>query len=155
MHLQINPPADSFVHPGESQNASSVFNRTPGQASEQQERLNYIAESESFNHEFLLPKSYDMPSVRERPLGPGTKGNSSPVTPDRCKLLPETVLFYIFYSMPFDHAQLNASHELKRRSWFYSDESMRWMKAVEQHQSPNPGSTKAGVGKKGRNTSKN
>ena len=33
------------------------------------ERLNYIAESESFNHEFLLPKSYDMPTIRDKVNG--------------------------------------------------------------------------------------
>ena len=33
------------------------------------EKLNYIEESESFNHEFLLPKSYDMPTVRDKVNG--------------------------------------------------------------------------------------
>ena len=89
--------------------------------------MNFIAESESFNHEFLLPKSYDMSTVREN------KNNklSTPVTNERCKVLPDTVLFYIFYSMPFDRAQLNASLELKSRKWFYSESSMRWMKLAD------------------------
>ena len=99
----------------------------------------------------MLPKTYDMPQVREKP--PGEK-STTPVTAERCKLFPDTVLFYIFYSMPFDRAQLNASQELKRRSWFYAESSMRWMKAVEST-SPQHPPGKAGAGKKGRNTSKN
>ena len=101
----------------------------------EQDHLNYLAESESFNHEFLLPKSYDMPAIREKTLASSTSLQSTtyntPVTADQCKLLPDTILFYIFYSMPFDRAQLNASNELKRRSWHYSEQSMRWMKAAE------------------------
>jgi hypothetical protein len=69
MHLQINPPQD--FAPNDPQN--------------EQDRLNYIAESESFNHEFLLPKSYDMPSMREKPAGPTSQSSGSPVTPERCK----------------------------------------------------------------------
>lgn len=74
--------------------------------------MNYIAESESFNHEFLLPKGYDMPTVREKSSSISNDNKntaSTPVTIERCKVLPDTVLFYIFYSMPFDRAQLNAS----------------------------------------------
>ena len=77
------------------------------------DKLNFIAESESFNHEFLLPKGYDMPTVRDN--AHASRESSTPVTTERCKLLPDTVLFYIFYSMPFDRAQLNASQELKKR----------------------------------------
>lgn len=97
-----------------------------------------------------------MPSLREKPIGTSGQYSGSPVTPERCKLLPDAVLFYIFYSMPFDRAQLNASHELKRRSWFYAESSMRWMKAVEQsvNASPSHHLGKSGAGKKGRNTSK-
>lgn len=98
-----------------------------------------------------------MPSLREKPNGGSTQSSGTPVTPERCKLLPDTVLFYIFYSMPFDRAQLNASRELKRRSWFYAEQTMRWMKAVEQaaNASPSHPQGKSGQGKKGRNTSKN
>jgi hypothetical protein len=71
------------------------------------EKLNFISESESFNHEFLLPKSYDMPTVRDH--NQASREASTPVTTERCKVLPDHVLFYIFYSMPFDRAQLNAS----------------------------------------------
>jgi hypothetical protein len=98
-----------------------------------------------------------MPTIREKSSGQQSGANNSPVTPEQCKVLPDTILFYIFYSMPFDRAQLNASHELKRRSWFYSQQSMRWMKAAEQpaNQSPSHPVGKSGAGKKGRNTSKN
>lgn len=100
-----------------------------GSENQSGDKLNFIAESESFNHEFLLPKGYDMPNVREN--SNTMRESSTPVTTDRCKVLPDTVLFYIFYSMPFDRAQLNASQELKKRQWFYSESSMRWMKAVD------------------------
>lgn len=96
--------------------ASADFSSSvPRQGTDQHcgEKLNFIAESESFNHEFLLPKGYDMPTVREN--NNPNRDASTPVTTERCKVLPDNVLFYIFYSMPFDRAQLNASHELKKR----------------------------------------
>ena len=52
------------------------------------------AESESFYHDFLLPKCYDMPNIRN------DSGQGSPIAKDRCKQFPDSVLFYIFYSMP-------------------------------------------------------
>ncbi|MQM17526.1 hypothetical protein Taro_050500 [Colocasia esculenta] len=41
------------------------------------------------------------------------------------KFKPET-LFYIFYSMPKDEAQLFAAHELCSRGWFYHKEHRLW-----------------------------
>ncbi|ESQ36120.1 hypothetical protein EUTSA_v10007092mg [Eutrema salsugineum] len=41
------------------------------------------------------------------------------------KLLVET-LFYVFYSMPKDEAQLYAANELYNRGWFYHKEHMLW-----------------------------
>ncbi|CAH8385127.1 unnamed protein product [Eruca vesicaria subsp. sativa] len=41
------------------------------------------------------------------------------------KLLPET-LFYVFYSMPKDEAQLYAVNELYNRGWFYHKEHKLW-----------------------------
>jgi len=87
------------------------------------------AESESFYHDFILPTCYDMPNFFNDSSQAGAS-KSSPIGLERCKQFPDSVLFYIFYSMPQDKAQLNVSHELKSRSWFYSTQSMRWMKAA-------------------------
>ncbi|XP_051137447.1 probable NOT transcription complex subunit VIP2 isoform X2 [Andrographis paniculata] len=43
---------------------------------------------------------------------------------------PET-LFYIFYSMPRDEAQLYAAHELHNRGWFYHREHRLWFTRVK------------------------
>lgn len=108
-----------------------------------------------------------MPSIREKVQkssladDKGSK-SSTPLTIERCKVFPDPVLFYIFYSMPFDRAQLNASQELRRRKWFYSEQSMRWMKAApvdSSAQSPKHHAHlphgKQNTSKKGRNASKN
>lgn len=39
-------------------------------------------------------------------------------------------LFYIFYSMPRDEAQLYAAHELSSRGWFYHKEQRIWLTRV-------------------------
>ncbi|KAG2662053.1 hypothetical protein PVAP13_1KG519360 [Panicum virgatum] len=39
-------------------------------------------------------------------------------------------LFYIFYSMPKDEAQLYAAHELYSRGWFYHKESRLWFTKI-------------------------
>ena len=82
-------------------------------------------ESESFSHDFRLPKCYDMPKLRE--IGK----NKCPllVSKDKCKQLPENVLFYIFYNIPHDRGQLNAAKELQSRDWIYLTDKMRWLKA--------------------------
>ena len=60
-------------------------------------------ESESFNHDFRLPKCYDVPKFRE--FSKGSKEESGQlVTSQRCKLFPDKVLFFIFYNMPQDKA---------------------------------------------------
>ncbi|CAH2038629.1 unnamed protein product [Thlaspi arvense] len=45
------------------------------------------------------------------------------------KLLVET-LFYVFYSMPKDEAQLYSANELYNRGWFYHKEHMLWFMRV-------------------------
>ncbi|KAK9101924.1 hypothetical protein Sjap_019178 [Stephania japonica] len=40
-------------------------------------------------------------------------------------------LFYIFYSMPKDEAQLYAANELYKRGWFYHREHQLWFKQLE------------------------
>ena len=69
----------------------------------------------------------------------GGLSNQQLISPDRCKKFPDRVLFYIFYSMPYDKAQFNASIELKKRDWMFCNDSMRWMKAQpsQQNQSVN------------------
>ncbi|KAF6161665.1 hypothetical protein GIB67_041773 [Kingdonia uniflora] len=46
------------------------------------------------------------------------------------KFQPET-LFYIFYSMPQDEAQLYAANELYNRRWFYHREQQKWFIRVQ------------------------
>eukprot|EP01018_Ginkgo_biloba_P014586 Gb_29925 [translate_table: standard] len=43
----------------------------------------------------------------------------------------QATLFYIFYSMPNDEAQLYAANELYRRSWFYHRELHLWLTRVQ------------------------
>jgi len=98
-----------------------------------------IVESESFTHDFRLPKCYDMPKFRELAPAGGSTGGADPkqlISPGRCQQFPDKVLFYIFYSMPHDKAQLNAALELKNRKWLYCNDSMRWLKANNQAPSP-------------------
>ncbi|KAL1201965.1 putative NOT transcription complex subunit VIP2 [Cardamine amara subsp. amara] len=63
--------------------------------------------------EFSVPQCYYAKSPP--PLHPGLFA----------KLLVET-LFYIFYSMPKDEAQLYAANELYNRAWFYHKEHRLW-----------------------------
>ncbi|XP_023645535.1 probable NOT transcription complex subunit VIP2 isoform X1 [Capsella rubella] len=63
--------------------------------------------------EFSVPQCYY--SKNPPPLHPGLFA----------KLLVET-LFYIFYSMPKDEAQLYAANELYNRGWFYHKEHRLW-----------------------------
>ena len=44
------------------------------------------------------------------------------------KDFPDTVLFFMFYNMPNDRAQLQAAQALSKRGWTYVSEEMRWVK---------------------------
>ena len=83
-------------------------------------------ESESLSHEFRLPSCYDIPKFRE----PAGDSQAQLVPSARCKLLPDKVLFFVFYNLPHDKAQLNASSELQSRGWMFLEEQMLWMKPV-------------------------
>jgi CCR4-NOT transcriptional regulation complex NOT5 subunit len=37
-------------------------------------------------------------------------------------------LFYIFYNMPGEKAQLQAAESLEQRGWTYIEEDMRWVR---------------------------
>ena len=50
------------------------------------------------------------------------------LTDSALKHFPDSVLFYIFYNMPNDRAQLNASNQLIERGWTYVNQEMRWVK---------------------------
>lgn len=45
------------------------------------------------------------------------------------KLVPDT-LFYIFYGMPGDEAQVLAAEELTHRGWYFHKELKAWLTAV-------------------------
>ncbi|KAL6912012.1 hypothetical protein ACP4OV_000817 [Aristida adscensionis] len=49
-----------------------------------------------------------------------------PLQPLLFQKLPTPILFYIFYSMPKDEAQLCAANELYNRGWFYHKELRLW-----------------------------
>lgn len=76
-------------------------------------------ESESFTQEFSMPPSYDHPNC-----------NLSQVSPEKARIMPEKVLFYMFYNLPFERAQLTAANELKSRRWSYSSSIMCWIKVA-------------------------
>lgn len=65
-------------------------------------------ESESLNHEFRLPKCYDIQQIYNQKDSVETNG----ISPNKMKQFPDKVLFYIFYNMPHDKSQLSASNEL-------------------------------------------
>lgn len=44
------------------------------------------------------------------------------------KAFSDPVLFYIFYNMPNDRAQIQASSQLQDRGWVYVEEEMIWVK---------------------------
>jgi CCR4-NOT transcriptional regulation complex NOT5 subunit len=46
-------------------------------------------------------------------------------------MFPEKVLFYIFYNLPYERAQMTAANELKSRRWSYSKSIMRWIKVPQ------------------------
>jgi len=54
------------------------------------------------------------------------------------------VLFFVFYNMPHDKAQLHASIELQTRGWFFIQDSMRWVKpaAKKEPKKKNGGKSK-------------
>ncbi|XP_057817870.1 probable NOT transcription complex subunit VIP2 isoform X6 [Cryptomeria japonica] len=66
--------------------------------------------------EYTLPQCYSQPVLRLQP-GYFTK-------------FQQETLFYIFYSMPNDAAQLHAANELYRRGWFYHKELRMWLMHV-------------------------
>ncbi|GAB2277730.1 Probable NOT transcription complex subunit vip2 [Dionaea muscipula] len=65
--------------------------------------------------EFIVPQCYY--SKPPPPLHPGY-----------FRKFPTETLFYIFYSMPKDGAQLYAANELYERQWFYHKELRLWLK---------------------------
>uniref|UniRef100_A0A0C9S8H0 TSA: Wollemia nobilis Ref_Wollemi_Transcript_11227_2840 transcribed RNA sequence n=1 Tax=Wollemia nobilis TaxID=56998 RepID=A0A0C9S8H0_9CONI len=66
--------------------------------------------------EYTLPQCYSQPALRLQ-AGYFTK-------------FTQSTLFYIFYSMPNDEAQLYAASELYRRGWFYHKELRMWLMHV-------------------------
>lgn len=52
------------------------------------------------------------------------------VTLEQCRTMNEKVLFFIFYSLPFDKSQAIAANVLRERNWVYCEKSMRWFKAM-------------------------
>eukprot|EP00976_Prorocentrum_cordatum_P061271 1176231-Prorocentrum_minimum.AAC.2 len=66
--------------------------------------------------EFSLPPCYLQQAPR---LAPGSFAK-----------FQEETLFYIFYSMPNDEAQLYAADELANRGWYYHKELKLWLSAV-------------------------
>ena len=49
------------------------------------------------------------------------------------KAFSDPVLFYMFYNMPNDRAQIQASMQLAERGWVYVEEDMTWVKQAGSH----------------------
>lgn len=105
----------------------------------------WCVESECFSQDFYLPACYDLSKFRPAGTSPAN-GAFAQASVEKCKLFPDTVLFYIFYTMPHDKAQLNAANELKSRKWVYQAKTMKWLKL--NNGSPAT-SSKQTAGKKG------
>lgn len=62
-------------------------------------------------------------------------------------MFPEKVLFYIFYNLPLERAQLTAANELKSRRWNYASSIMRWVKVAPKtkktHERKSPNGSKS------------
>lgn len=112
-------------------------------------------ESESFSQDFRLPKCYEIPKTKlkdiaslstDKDLLLASNSDSQSMyqltQESRCKQFPEKVLFYIFYNMPHDKAQLNAYIELQSRGWFYLQQKMLWIKPNKDSQSTTKKDTK-------------
>jgi len=77
--------------------------------------LNNANYNDSFQVDIRIPQCYNM----SKPKG----------LPDSTiKVFPDTVLFYMFYNMPNDKAQLSASKFLTSKGWVYIADEMRWVK---------------------------
>ena len=46
------------------------------------------------------------------------------------KHFPDKVLFFIFYNMHHERAQVDAAKDLENRGWSYDEETMTWYKKV-------------------------
>lgn len=55
-------------------------------------------ETESLNHEFRLPKSYEIKQLFTKT----GESESQGISAARMEHFPDSVLFYIFYNMPHD-----------------------------------------------------
>ena len=64
------------------------------------------------------------------------------------KHFPDKVLFYIFYNMPHEKAQLNAANELQNRSWIFCKDTVRWVQIPSKKQDQS-------TGKKGKQITRN
>ena len=71
--------------------------------------------SDSFQHEFRIPQCYKMSKPKDLPE-------------TQIKEFPISVLFYMFYNMPNDRAQISAANLLQQKGWTYVCEEMRWVK---------------------------
>ena len=79
---------------------------------QQSESLNY---NDSYQQDFRIPQCYHMSKPKDLPES-------------TIKDFPVNVLFFIFYNMPYDRAQLTAANLLKSKGWTYVCEEMRWVK---------------------------
>ena len=78
----------------------------------------YGTYSESFQNDFRLPACYDL-----------SKSKQTGMREEMIReVLPERVLFYIFYNLPNDRQQIVAAETLTARGWTYIPEDMRWVR---------------------------
>lgn len=72
-------------------------------------------QSECFVQDFRLPACYNLSKPKELLDGD-------------IKTFSDPVLFYVFYNMPNDRAQIQAASQLQQRGWVYVEEEMIWVK---------------------------
>lgn len=72
--------------------------------------------SESMQSDFRRPKCYTLSKPKE-------------LKDDMIRnVLPEQVLFYIFYNMPNERAQIVAAESLETKGWTYIQEEISWVR---------------------------
>lgn len=84
-------------------------------SSNEQASQNTAVEYEGFSPDFRIPDCYIME-------------NLPPVNVQALKNFPEKVLFYIFFNMHHERAQVQAAKQLTERGWTYDEETMKWFK---------------------------
>lgn len=75
-------------------------------------------------HTLCPPQAYQLPEALQQ-------RQERRIDPRLYPRLQDETLFYCFYAMPFDEAQLLAADELTRRGWMYHKDTKTWVQRAE------------------------